>query len=265
MIEDRRRPMKVIALLSWFDEAPSWLTTVVAGAARFCDAIVAVDGGYALYPGARPRSMPDQAEAIVQAAEAADLECVIQRPKDIWWGNEVQKRNATLALAGTLATPGQDWVCVMDGDMHLMKCNPEVVRWELENTKYDVATMTVQEGMDFLADPITKNEALTYELSHEWNSKCRLLYRYKPSLRYGPLHWSVGYQRTNQEPRWLWGPSDLNLAPAIDLLASLVCYHRPHERHYERQVAAKIYYETRDVHQVENRNLLYSKNGQLPE
>lgn len=254
--------MKIVVLLNWHDEAPSWLATVVAGAARFCDAIVAVDGGYMLYPGARPRSMPDQAEAIMHAAEAADIECIVHQPKNIWRGNEVEKRNQTLALAGTICTPDEDWLCVMDGDMHVMKTNPEVIRWELQNTDRDVATMTVQEGADFLADSITAEEALKYELSHEWNSRVRLLYRYKPSLRYGPLHWSVGYQSANGgETRWLWGPSDVELAPPVDLLASLVCYHRPHERHYERQVAAKVYYEERDARQIEQRWLLYSRNG----
>lgn len=243
--------MKIIALLSAYDESPSWLTTVVAGVARFCDAIVYVDGGYALYPGARPRSMPEQAEAVIAASEAADLELILHRPKDIWWGNEVEKRNQTLDLAGTIATPDQDWVVVFDADMHLMKCNPEGVRWDLENTKFDVATMTVQESHDMLADEDYAAAAQVMQIDHEWNSKQRLIYRWHPTLRYGPAHWCVSRRRGTKQ-KWLWGPSDLNLAPACDMLANLVTYHRSGERLYLRRQAAQAYYAARDARQAES-------------
>ncbi len=242
--------MKIIALLSAYDESASWLATVVAGAARFCDAIVYVDGAYALYPGARPRSMPDQAEAVIHAAEAADIELILHRPKELWWGNEVQKRNQTLKLAGTIAEPG-DWLVVFDGDMHLMKSNPEMIRWDLEHTDCDVATMTVQEGQDMLADEHMAEVSPIVDISHEWNTKVRLLYRWHPTLEYGPLHWSVSYKLKNGRRRWLWGPQDQKLAPAIDLLGGLVSYHRNNHRTYVRKQAAKGYYDERDARKIE--------------
>lgn len=243
--------MKIIGLLSFYDESPSWLATVVAGMGRFCDAVVAVDGGYKLFPGARPRSMPDQGEAIVLAAEAADLGLILHKPKDIWHGNEIQKRNQTLALAGTICEPGIDWLVVFDSDMHLMKCNPEALRWDLENTRFHVATMTVQEGKDMLADPAYAEAAQLIGVDYEWNTKQRLLYRYHPSLKYGPMHWCVS-RKVGRKTEWLWGPQELGLARALDLEANLVCYHRSQDRAYLRRQAADVYYQTRDAFKVES-------------
>lgn len=108
--------MKICGLLSWYDESPAWLATAVAGMGRVCDEIVAVDGAYALYPSARPRSSPQQAEAVLQAAEAAGVGCTIHRPREIFWGNEVEKRNLTIALASSVLESGRDWIVIFDAD-----------------------------------------------------------------------------------------------------------------------------------------------------
>lgn len=234
--------MKVVAILSAYDESASWLATVCAGAGRFCDALIYCDGGYMLFPGARPRSLPEQAEAVVQACEAADLECLVHRPNDIWRGNEVEKRNKTLDLARAIDA---DWVVVIDADMHLAKLNAPSVRTDLESTDLDVATMTILEGKDFLAIDGVARDAAVVDISHEWTSRMRLIYRVSPGLHYGPLHWQV----ENEDGR-LWGPA-VELLPAIDMGANLVLYHRSQDRTYMRQQAARGYYQTRDALKVE--------------
>lgn len=242
--------MKLIGLLSYFDESASWLSTVVAGMGQFCDAVVAVDGGYALYPGSRPRSMPEQADAIRLAAEAVDLELILYQPKEIFWQNEVQKRNLTLKLAGAIAEPDVDWVAVFDADMHIMKTNRDSIRWDLENTKLNVATMTVLEGKDMLDDDTLRVVAQQVPLDHEWTTRARLIYRYHPTLAYGPQHWSVT-RKVGRRKAWLWGPTAMKLEPALELDASLVCYHRSQDRAYLRRQAAEVYYETRDIRKIE--------------
>jgi hypothetical protein len=44
----RGKPMKIIGLLSFYDESPAWLSACVAGIGRWCDGLIAVDGAYAL-------------------------------------------------------------------------------------------------------------------------------------------------------------------------------------------------------------------------
>src|SRR5256885_1150092 len=110
--------MRVVGLLSFYDESPSWLATAVTGFARVCDAITAVDGAYALLPGARPCSHPQQAEAILSASEAAGVACTVHRPNRLFFGNEVEKRNFTFQLAGAGLT-GDDWLLVFDADYHV--------------------------------------------------------------------------------------------------------------------------------------------------
>lgn len=243
--------MKIIGILSYFDESPSWLGTVVAGLGQFCDTIVALDGAYALYPGARPRSLPDQAEAIVHTAEAVDLECIMYQPRDVFWGNEIEKRNLSLKLAGAVAESERDWVVVFDADMHLMKVNPEAVRWDLANTTLDVATMTTLQGKDML-DGDMADLAQIVDIEHEWTGRSRLVYRYSTSLQYGPAHWAVSREKGRGKRRkrvWLWGYEKVE--PALDLNANLVTYHRSTERTVLRRQSAKAYYDTRDEMKIE--------------
>src|SRR6266498_1360247 len=59
--------LKIIAILSWFDESPSWLSACVASLARAgCSHLVAVDGAYRLYPDGRPHSGIAQQDAITR-------------------------------------------------------------------------------------------------------------------------------------------------------------------------------------------------------
>src|SRR5437667_11615337 len=129
MRDGARLHVRIVGILIWADESPGWLATACTGFGRLCDHIVAVDGFYALYPGARVRSRPDQAEAVMTACEAAEVACTLHRPNDLFWGNEVEKRQLSLALAAPFLTPLEDWVCVFDADNHVYQINPEMLRW----------------------------------------------------------------------------------------------------------------------------------------
>mgnify|MGYP000645301053 CR=1 FL=1 len=229
--------MRIVGLLAFYDESPSWLSTAVSGMARVCDEIVACDGAYSLYPGGRARSRPDQSEAILGAAEAAGAGCTIHRPKDVFHGQEVAKRNLLLGLAAPLEP---DWVVVFDADMHVLQTYPDVVRRDLGATGCNVATYTILDGADMLAEPDRAGLAARVPLDTEWTNKFRGIYRWLPALEYGPTHFSVsGY--SGGERVWLRGALPSDIAPACDLGKSLVVHHRRDQRALVRRQAADRY------------------------
>lgn len=183
------------------------------------------------------------------AAEAADLELLIHRPKEVYYSGEVGKRNQTLALAGSIADDAS-WVIVIDADQHLMRLNADTVRWELENTDLMVASYTIIDGRDQLADPVVAEMARNDILDTEWTTRIHCCYRWHPTLSYGPLHWSVS-REVDGERRWLWGPQNADLLPALDLNAALVFYHRTKDRALVRRHAQEGYYRAREAHGVE--------------
>lgn len=247
--------MKIFGLLSWYDEAPQWLSAAVAGFARVCDHIIAVDGAFALYPGARPCSHPQQADAIQTVAESVGVALTLHRPNDLFWGNEVEKRNLTIKLASAYAQDG-DWLIVFDADCHLFKVNPEAVRWELENTECEVATYTYLEVEDFFSDPEMARIVKSDDYSTEHTHPTKDIYRWHPTLRYGPQHWTLSREYecdgagTRRERRWV--RHTRHNAPVVDLGSNLVIYHRSRDRAKVRQEAKDVYYKTRDLHGVEN-------------
>lgn len=251
--------MKIHGVFSWYDESPSWIGTAIASLGRFCDHILAVDGAYGLYPGGKARSHPNQAETILHTAEALEVGVTLYQPKDLWWGNEVEKRNKAFDLLGAVAEDG-DWLCIYDADYHVVKCNPEALRCDLEHTDCEVATYGILDGEDWLG--LDNPLAVEAKLKTEWVSQTRDLYRWNPTLRVGPAHGDYSIQTNRAEMfsnggfmsatqrTWLRGPYDLE--PAEDVSGSLVVYHRTKDRAMVRRDAQQGYYHMRDTLGVES-------------
>ena len=92
--------MKLIAILCWYDERPSWLAGVTASLARLQVAhLVAVDGAYGLYPKGHGCSGTEQQQTIVETCRAAGIGTTVHTPPEPWFGNEVEKRNLAFQLA----------------------------------------------------------------------------------------------------------------------------------------------------------------------
>jgi hypothetical protein len=218
--------MIVAGLLCWYDERPEWLATAIAGFARVCDRIVAVDGPYALYPGARnaPRSPQDQTEAVIGACEAANVELTLHQPREPFWGNEVEKRNLSLALASEV-----DWLIVFDADMRVIHADAEAVRWELDHTDRNVGTYTLQDGHD----------------GDAWKSPFRGIYRWSDDLVYGPAHYDITgtYAGCSESLR--------DDAPAFDV--TLTVAHPIGQRQPTRKANALAYGQSRDIYHAEAR------------
>ncbi len=252
--------LKVVGVLTWYDESASWLSTAVCGFGRVCDEIVAIDGAYSMYPGARPRSHPDQAEAILAACETMGIGCTIHRPSDLFYGQEVDKRNVSLKYAGARLTPGEDWIMVFDADYQIMLLeDPAIVREKLENTDKNVVTYTILDGHDILADEVTAEVCMDVAIDTDWTIRDRGIFRWTDDLRYGPSHFFL--QGTyDGEVEWLRGPdlypsgASIVAAEADHLGRHLVVVHRNAKRAKVRRDAAAGYYAMREQHGFEEIN-----------
>jgi hypothetical protein len=253
--------VNILGLLVWYDEQPSLLATATHGLAKVADEIVAVDGAYALYPSATVRSHPDQAEAILRAAETEDVGVTIHRPRQLFFGNEIEKRNLSLQLARPFASDG-DWVLVWDADYHLHHVEPDIVRHELEHTDKLAATYTIFEREDLMADPYKARYARDRVIDWRWTIRTRGIYKWAADLEYLNAHFIMRGTYQGVE-RYVYGPDliggKLNpesetskvLCDAHDIGRALVVYHRRDERPLRRRQDAEEYYHRRDVAEVE--------------
>lgn len=243
--------MRLVGVLSAYSESAHWLATAVSGFARFCDAIVYCDGAYAAYPQARARSQPEQAEAVLQAAEAHDVACIVHRPKDLY-ESEIAKRNHTIQLARAL---DPDWLIVFDSDEHIMRCDPARIRRTLETTERHVVTHVLLDGKDLMADPGLEAHAVRTDASVEWTIRTRQCYRWTDDLEYRHTHYFVG-GTYDGEWHWLRGP-DLcageqhRASPADHFDRALVVNHRTASRAKVRRDAMVEYYRRRDELKLE--------------
>lgn len=249
--------MRLVGICIAHDESPSMLSAAVAGFGRFCDAIVYCEGAYALYPGARPRSRPEEAQAVIQVCEALDVELLCHRPKDVYWGNEVEKRNKSLQLAGSL---DPDWVVVFDADYHVIRCAPERIRAKLEQTELVCGTYTLLDGIDLLdQEPGFSDFCRSNEVASEWTIKTKDIYRWTPDLRYGPAHYTIrgtygGVQHWVRGPEMSPGQHE-HVSEPVDMLADLVVVHRREARAKVRKDASNGYYANRDAAGIESISL----------
>lgn len=183
--------MSVIALMSWWDEQPGWLTRSVTPLARFCTHLVAVDGAYQHIPGSiqRSRSPGDQADAVVAACDATGLGLTLQRPTEPWAGDEVAKRNHMFQLAKLIAIPG-DWLFVIDADEMVVEVPADI------GEQLDRAAAERYEScmVDVTTPPAQGVTAV------------RKFFRYDRTLRVEGRHWHY-HAGPAANPRVLWGNS----------------------------------------------------------
>lgn len=235
------------------------LAEAVHGLAKVADHVVAVDGAYALFPSAKTRSHPEQAEAIIRACETENVPVTIHRPNQLFVGNEVEKRNLSLRLAGVFAEPG-DWVLVWDSDFHLVMCEPKLVRHQLENTDLLAATYTILDGTDLMADEHRRHWSQVRPADWEWTVRTRCVYRWAADLAYTSSHFVMA-GTYDGELRYVYGPDLVGgrddtavrevQCPAEHLGRALVVYHRRDERPLRRREDAEEYYRRRDAAGIE--------------
>lgn len=211
--------MKLIALLSWFDESPEWLEATIDSLPGV-DHLVALDGAYQLYPGGGPESPREQHTAISDACHRNDIAPFIVVPGCKWQGNECEKRSRLFAEGNLIAEPG-DWFMVIDAD-EVCQEPPADLRERLEATELDVAEVLFHE-------PRGRRE----------HYPIRILFRAQPIQVVGNH-----YTYLTADGRKLWGPGRRSLEPALDL-TDFEILHRTFERDALRSEAQHLYYKIR--------------------
>lgn len=217
--------MRIIGLLSWYEEPASWLAECVASAARLCDHIVAADGPYALFPGAvkKPASGSEQADTIARTAAGAGMGCTIHSPRAPWWDNEVGKRDFMFRLGSTIAQPG-DWFLRIDAD-EVFSQVPSDTRTLLAATSLDVATVMLWErGEEDSAYPL------------------RVLFRALPGIGVQQAHYVVTAPDGDGGTRVLCGNESIHRAEPAEALWDVRLEHRTRDRSPERWALKNRYY-----------------------
>ena len=219
--------VRLVALLSWFEEDPGWLHNCVQSLAGKVDHLVALDGGYGLFPGARPHSDDKQHRALVRATRKAGMGLTLEFPPNVW-ASEMEKRTRLFRL-GELLTGPDDWYFVMDADQTVTEW-PDELRSMLALTEHDVALTRFVEPHPAAA---TKEFPI------------RNLFRAVRGLYVAGNHFTY----MSPDGRKLWGPG--RQEEPLDLTGHVHIEHRTHFRRKERKEAARSYYKDRDLKGVE--------------
>jgi hypothetical protein len=212
--------MRVIALLSFFDEEVGMLTELVESlAAARVDSIVAVDGAYAEYPDAVASTGTEQAATILDVAYANGMEATVHVPQGPWQGNECEKRTFLFALGHQFAEAGEDWFWVVDADEVVESADG--LHEALATTEHDVAEVDLYEPR-----------------GQRWD--LRMLFRAQPTgIRVGPYHaryeTGAGYV--------LWASCHRNYEEPAVLVPGCRVRHRPWDRPTDRNFKRRQYYE----------------------
>lgn len=238
---------KVIGLLSWYDESPSWLASCVASIAPHIDQLVAVDGAYAQYPDARATSERTQAETIQATAEGAGIGCTIYRPATYWHGGEVEKRTAMFRLAQAHRTGFEDWYWVIDADCVVTKV-PSDFRNRLFDTTANAIEVTLFERRDYLGDH--PEVAQSMHLPTCGAHRHPMIWRALRDMQVVNAHYVYGGWDEDGKWHYVWGPPMLQPDPR-ETMEDIHVEHRSIWRDAYRRDTAKRYYEIRDELQIE--------------
>lgn len=201
--------------------------------------LVAIDGAYQLMPGGKGSSGIDQTRAITDTADAIGIGLTLHHlpQAEKFRGNEVEKRNLSLRLALSFATP-EDWLFVIDGDEVVDKITGDP-RGSLETTELDVAEFSLVTMLDPTRG--AKDEFLVSCAGRiDSRTPVRGFLRALPGLRYEANHYTV----TDGDRRL--APASFYSEQAVDLNGMVELEHRKHLRDVYRLERGAAFYTARD-------------------
>ncbi len=227
--------MKVVGLLSWYEESPAWLAECVASASRVCDHLIAVDGAYAMFPGAlrKPFSGTEQADTIAHTAAGAGMGCTIHTSREPWWGGEVEKRDFMFRLAESFTT-SDDWLLRIDAD-EVFTYVPEDLKARLAASALNVAEVTLweREASSVVAEYV--------DTSSDYQTPFRCLFRALPGIRIEQAHYIVTADNPAGGRYVLRGNDTCHIQDPAEQLLDVRLEHRTRLRPQGRQRLKRIY------------------------
>jgi hypothetical protein len=113
--------MRIVAMISHYDEDVSRLIKCIGYVADLgATHVVMVDGAYALYPDGRRTTGAYVSSFASEEAEVRGLGFLAYTPRDVFAGNEAEKRQVMLDLALSITTD-DDFLLPWDADFALYK------------------------------------------------------------------------------------------------------------------------------------------------
>jgi hypothetical protein len=228
--------MKLLAVLSWFDEPLPLLASCLEGMARGgVDHLVAVDGAYRLFPGGEARSHIDQHAVLTAGTKQYGIGLTLVVPSVVWAGNEVEKREYAFRQALAASAPG-DWFWSLDAD-EIITAVPDDLKDRLRDAEEDAALIGVHDTV-----------AARARQPDTWPAdfQTRRLFRAQQIIVDGSH-----YRWRAADGRLLWGAGHEDEVPCLDLSDDVRIEHRPHQRDAERLTSKQVYYTERDDSAVE--------------
>lgn len=215
--------MRLIGLLSWYDEPVDLLTLAVTSARDGgCDHVVALDGRYATFDG--PNTSPSEQARALRSIHGVS---VYGSSRNQPWRDEMEKRTALFAL-GEHLTKGTDWYLVVDAD----------TEYVMDRDRLRRALMTTDRVAGEI--PLREDPDVRYQF--------RCLYRALRRIKVGPTHSTY----VAADGTMLWGRPDQFPVDALDLTGAAHCIHRPRDRPRERLAGKDRYYRSRDLSGLES-------------
>lgn len=238
---------RVIGLVSWWDESPTWLAASVASLGRFCDHVVALDGRYAMYPDQRLQSSTAELMSIVEAARAVGVGVTIHTAPRTF-EDEMQKRSYLFKLGALEAETHEDFFFILDGDEVVIEAPPKADLLErLASTSADVVTATLFERTDPHSNP--QRTDLSMKLPLEWRYECATprFWRAIENLRVVGYHYNyIGEDRSGETVE-MWGHDGLvERAEWSSMCGQVIIENRNRMRGKQRDADRETYYQDRD-------------------
>jgi hypothetical protein len=245
---------RVIGLLCWYDESPTWLGSCIASMARVCDHLVAVDGRYRDYPSRETRSTLAQYEAITDAALSAGMGLTIHSQTEPW-ETEMEKRSAVFAAGALSARVGTDWFFILDADERLIDAPDKdaalALLDEIRSGGNAVAMAEMGESVDPHLNDMRTDAGTKLFVPWRYTDDSPRFWLALENMRVGKNHFDyIG--DIDGQPVNLWGmnaPRDTLWFDATEFFQiENLNRHRSQKRDADRQ----RYYETRDAMQIED-------------
>jgi hypothetical protein len=238
---------RVIGLVSWWDESPTWLGATIASMSRFCDHVVALDGRYAMFPDQRMQSGAAEVQTIIETARAAGLGLTLHTAPRTFQ-NEMDKRTHLFRLGQLEARTGKDWFYVLDGDEVTIESPPrEQVLAFLDDTTADAVVATLFERTDPHESEWRTDLGMKLQTEWRYESRSPRFWRVHDNMRVVGYHFNYVGENAAGETVELWGMDGaVSRTEWASLCGRVIIENRNRLRGKQRDADRQSYYDARD-------------------